>query len=98
MQDLESLTIEQLAALRDAAIVKLEEKVATRQQELQAEMERVAGFVAPAVRRPGAAAMERPRYRHPQRPELVWSGRGAQASWVKDYVAAGGSLDELKVA
>lgn len=71
--------------------------MAARQQELQAEMERVAGFVTLASRRPTAAA-ERPRYRHPERPELVWSGRGAQASWVKEFVAAGGNLEELKVA
>ena len=98
MQDLESLTIEQLAALRDAATAKLEQRVAERQQELRAEMELVAGFIAPASRRPPPVTAERARYRHPERPELVWSGRGAQAAWVKEFVAAGGSLEQLKVA
>jgi hypothetical protein len=47
-----------LATLRDTATAKLEQKVAAR-QELQAEMERVAGFVAPAARGQPAAAAER---------------------------------------
>jgi uncharacterized protein (DUF305 family) len=40
--DLESLNIEELATLRDRVIEKLAEKVATRQTELAAEMERLA--------------------------------------------------------
>jgi hypothetical protein len=40
--DLDSLNIEELAILRDRVIEKLAEKVATRQNELAAEMERLA--------------------------------------------------------
>jgi hypothetical protein len=40
--DLDSLNIEELATLRDRVIEKLAEKVATRQTELAAEMDRLA--------------------------------------------------------
>lgn len=38
-------------------------------------------------------------YRHPDNPQLTWSGgRGRRPQWVKDWEAAGRSLDEAKVA
>jgi hypothetical protein len=42
--DLDSLSIEQLAALRDQATEKLVEKVAARQAELASEMDRLSHF------------------------------------------------------
>ena len=42
--DLDSLTIEELAALRDAATEKLAQKVMARQAELEAELERLSQY------------------------------------------------------
>lgn len=42
--DLDSMSIEDLAQLRDEATEKLAEKVAARQRELVAEMERLSAF------------------------------------------------------
>jgi len=42
--DLDSLNIEELAALRDRAIEKLAEKVAARHAELEAEIERLSQY------------------------------------------------------
>jgi hypothetical protein len=42
--DLDSLSIEELAALRDRAIEKLAEKVVARQAELEAEIERISQY------------------------------------------------------
>jgi hypothetical protein len=42
--DLESLSIEELAALRDKVIETLAEKVAVRQTELEAELEKLSLF------------------------------------------------------
>jgi hypothetical protein len=46
--DLDSLSIEELADLRDHAIEKLAEKVAARQAELEAELEKLAQYGKPA--------------------------------------------------
>jgi hypothetical protein len=46
--DLVSLSIEELAALRDRAIEKLAEKVAARQAELEAEMEKLSQYGKPS--------------------------------------------------
>ncbi|MFN4148374.1 MAG: H-NS family nucleoid-associated regulatory protein [Rhodocyclaceae bacterium] len=37
-------------------------------------------------------------YRHPENPQLTWSGgRGRRPQWVRDWLAAGHSLDEARV-
>lgn len=37
-------------------------------------------------------------YRHPQDPKLTWAGgRGRRPQWIKDWEAAGRSLDEARV-
>ncbi len=46
--DLDALTIEELAALRDKAIDKLAEKVAARRAELDAELEQLSQYDKPA--------------------------------------------------
>jgi hypothetical protein len=46
--DLDSLNIEELAALRDHATNKLAEKVAARQAELEAELEKLSQYGKPA--------------------------------------------------
>ena len=53
--DLDSLSIEELAALRDNAIDKLMEKVAVRQAELEAELERLSQYGKPAKKSLGSA-------------------------------------------
>ena len=34
-----------------------------------------------------------PKYRHPENPEVTWSGRGRQPKWIKDVLADGKDLD-----
>jgi hypothetical protein len=53
--DLDSLSIEELASLRDRAIEKLAEKVAARQAELEAELERLSQYGKPAKKSQGTA-------------------------------------------
>jgi hypothetical protein len=55
--DLDSLSIEELAALRDDATEKLAEKVAARQAELEAELEKLSQYGKPAKKAPGAPAV-----------------------------------------
>jgi hypothetical protein len=58
--DLDSLSIQELAALRDAAAEKLAQKVAMRQSELEAELESLSQYgklakkslIAPALAKP----------------------------------------------
>lgn len=51
------------------------------------------------VKKAVKTAVKKVAYRHPENPQLTWSGgRGRRPQWVKDWEAAGRSLDEAKVA
>jgi hypothetical protein len=59
--DLDSLSIEELAALRDAASEKLAQKVAARQSELEAELESLSQYGKLAKKSPAAPAVVKPK-------------------------------------
>jgi hypothetical protein len=59
--DLDSLSIEELAALRDAASEKLAQKVAARQSELEAELESLSQYGKLAKKLPAAPAVVKKR-------------------------------------
>jgi hypothetical protein len=65
--DLDSMSIEDLASLRENVNVKLQEKVAARQVELEAEIERLSQFGKPAKK--AAAASPAPKAKKSQRNE-----------------------------
>jgi hypothetical protein len=53
--DLDALTIEELASLRDAATDKLAQKVMARQAELELELEKLSQYAKPAKKSLAAA-------------------------------------------
>jgi hypothetical protein len=60
--DLDAMSIEDLAALRDRAVAKLAEKVAQRQKELEAELDRLSVYgVKPRKASAAKAAKETPK-------------------------------------
>lgn len=63
----------------------------------------------PSTRAPAAAKKPRAKsgktgvkvpvkYRHPENPSLAWTGRGRKPKWVEEWLAAGGTLEQVTVA
>jgi hypothetical protein len=76
--NVETLSIEDLASLRDKVIQTLADKVAARQKELQAESERVGSFV---TAKPSTSRPKRPvKCRDGQN---EWTGVGTKPAWAK---------------
>jgi DNA-binding protein H-NS len=88
--DLSTMSIDELAALRDEAIAVLAEKVAARQRELEQEIAYINGLTAVT-----AARKTTVRYQHPSDPAKVWSGRGPKPKWIDEELASGRTLDQL---
>lgn len=38
-----------------------------------------------------------PKYRHPENPNVTWTGRGRQPAWIKDGLASGKSLEDFAI-
>jgi len=105
MFDLKSMPIAELLALQKAIPAELEARQREEKQNLLNEfrararslgmsLEEVVG--APVGRR-GRGAKVAAKYVHPQNPSLTWSGRGKRPGWVREWLNAGRSIEELAV-
>ena len=45
----------------------------------------------------GKGKVNPPKYRHPENPELTWTGRGRQPDWIKEGLQAGKSLEDFLI-
>ena len=77
--------------------------IATRDEVLRKVIEMVTFYslaveeVFPSLK-PNAVKKKVPaKYRNPNQPSQLWSGRGNQPNWVKTYQENGGHLDELLI-
>ena len=39
-----------------------------------------------------------PKYRHPENPDLTWTGRGRRPDWIQEGLQAGKSLEDFLIA
>lgn len=44
-----------------------------------------------------ARAPGRPKYRHPENPDVTWTGRGRKPGWVQQHIAAGKPIEALEI-
>jgi len=44
-----------------------------------------------------AKTVSPPKYRHPENPEMTWTGRGRQPDWMKDALENGQSKDDFLI-
>jgi DNA-binding protein H-NS len=89
---LESLSIEQLADLRDQVVSTLSDRVSARQRELQSEIDRLGGVISSEPRKQSTARPKRPvKYRDGLN---EWSGCGTMPAWAK---AKGDALESYRV-
>lgn len=38
-----------------------------------------------------------PKYRHPENPNITWTGRGRKPKWITDHIAAGNDIADLEI-
>ena len=86
--DLDSMNIEELAALRDRTIEKLAEKVLAKQAELEAELERLSQYGKPGKKEKAA----------PPAAKLRKDKRGEEANEPAPPAEQGGSDDNVSQA
>lgn len=65
------------------------------------ETARAMGFtIEELLGQPAAKATRKPaeaKYRHPENPEMTWSGRGRKPTWFADAIARGASPEDFLV-
>lgn len=101
--DLSNYTLEQLKQLQKDVAKAIAGYQARQKSEAQAKLEAMAremGFslndlVAPSGK--GKRRPATPKYRHPETPDVTWSGRGRRPQWIVEALEAGLSEDDLLI-
>ncbi|MCH8490128.1 MAG: H-NS histone family protein [Oceanicaulis sp.] len=39
----------------------------------------------------------KPRFQHPEKPTLTWTGQGRKPKWVVEHIKQGGELEDLRI-
>lgn len=100
--DLDSMSRAELEKLRadvDKALKTLETR---RKVEARKELEQKArelGFSLDELTSvsPKGKTKSAPKYRHPENPDITWTGRGRQPAWIKEGLAAGKCLEDFAI-
>lgn len=104
--DLSTLSLDELKALRKDVEKAIENYETRKRQEALAAAEAAASAAGYSLSEllsdvksgKGKGSVNPPKYRHPENPELTWTGKGRQPSWIKDAVDAGRPLDDFLIA
>jgi DNA-binding protein H-NS len=108
--DVDSLSFEQLRALQASAEKALEKQKRIKIESLRSEIEKMLagnGFTVkevfadlipePPATKMGLRKPATPKFFNPNDPSVTWSGRGKQPHWFQEHIAAGKSVDEVRL-
>ena len=105
--DISSLTVVELKSILEKIPGEIKRREKEEKKRIRQELEELAaksGYsldellgesTEKKTRKSGGAVAVK--YRHPQDVSLAWTGRGRQPKWIGVFLAAGGSMDQLKV-
>lgn len=108
-EKLKELSAEELQKMIEEAEKTLEQKQREQREEVKRKIREMAAAVGLEVSfRVKGKAEEAPRaslrrgkvapkYRHPENPELTWSGRGQMPRWLGELVEAGHDREEFRI-
>lgn len=108
--DLKNFEVEQLEELVKAAKARMRGLRMQRLNELRREIRKTAEDLGMTIEqvvglekgtkssRRGAIGKVAPKYQNPDNPAQTWTGRGQKPVWLRDMLAQGYQLDDLKIA
>ena len=98
--DYNTLTLEQLKEInRKSAAAITSHEGRTRKDAIAkaTEIAKAAGFASLEDMMAAQPAKAEPKYRHPENPDLTWSGRGRKPGWIVEALEAGRSLGDFAI-
>src|SRR5258705_1959781 len=96
--DLTALSIEELWALHEEITAVLPGRLSVEIQKLEKQLDELGRkFRGSSARQRRPHRKVDPRFRNPEPPHQIWSGRGPQPGWVTKWIAADKSLEDLRI-
>jgi DNA-binding protein H-NS len=94
LQELKSMSIDQLWSLHELLASELARKITAERDKLDQRLKRI-DLGAMGARRPYSRVS--PKYRNPARPSETWAGRGKQPRWLTAALKSGKRLDDFRI-
>ena len=94
--DFQSMSLDDLWDLHKRVLAILEQRLDREKQKLESHLKELAGKSA-GVKERRPYPQVKPKFRNPERPFETWAGRGHQPKWVKNLLAAGVRIDDLRI-
>ena len=98
-KQLKSMSTDQLLDLHQKVQLMLADKLQAEKAKLEERLRRIKSVggvaIAERVRRPYPPVL--PKYKNPNDPTEIWSGRGKQPLWVREQLEAGKNLDQFLI-
>lgn len=99
--DLTNLSVDELMALQKDVAMAIKDADVKRRKDAMAAVEKAAadhGFTLKELLsdKKDTKSKATAKYRHPENPELTWSGRGRKPKWFVEALEAGHTLDSLE--
>jgi len=101
--DIDNMSLQELKVLQKDVAKAIDTFEDRQRQEARTVLEakaREMGFQLNDLVEPGrkpGRKVTAAKYRHPENPELTWSGRGRQPQWIKDLIEAGGDKEDYRI-
>ena len=93
--DLNSMSVDQLWALRSEIDAILPRRIAAEKTKLEKRLRQLGANNISGERRPYPRVF--PKYRNPADPAETWAGRGRQPRWVTEQLRSGKKLDDFRI-
>lgn len=100
--DLNALTLEELKKLRKDVEKAIESFETRRLKDARAKLEAYAREIGVELNevmdlKSGTKSVNPPKYRHPEDPNMTWTGRGRKPKWIVEALEKGKSLDAFEI-
>ena len=92
LKQLERSVAKAITSLKGRRKAEARAKVDELARELGYALEELVDAAPTRKRSPSVA-----KYRHPENPDLTWSGRGRKLGWISEAVAAGNSAEDFAI-
>ena len=93
--DFNSMSVDELWALRSEIDAVLPSRIAAEKTKLEKRLLQLQANDIPSERRPYPRVF--PKYRNPADPAETWAGRGRQPRWVTEQLRSGKKLDDFRI-
>jgi DNA-binding protein H-NS len=98
--DFERMPLDDLWSLHEQICSVLETKIMDEKRKLERRLDDLGrgSVAAPVVRQRRPYPKVRPKFRNPDDPSITWSGRGKHPRWLNEFLAAGRTIDDFRIA